>query len=161
MRNNVWKKISNLDQPIFCGHDLVNSGMRIVHENTNFCGSETDCGEKWKKKKNVCGYQTKKCQGDQTNTKKGSTGFSFTRETYGVHSHMAIAHLSCSIVNSHWLLLSWASIRLKHSPSYPLLRHVLAKKKQRFQKFWKWKIHHDGHLSCKVWLNVQRLQLCQ
>ena len=100
MRNNVWKKISNLDQPIFCGHDLVNSGMRIVHENTNFCGSETDCGEKWKKKKNVCGYQTKKCQGDQTNTKKGSTGFSFTRETYGVHSHMAIAHLSCSIVNT-------------------------------------------------------------
>ena len=36
----------------------------------------------------------------QTHTKKGSTGFSFTRETYGAHSHMAVAHLSHSVVNT-------------------------------------------------------------
>lgn len=73
----------------------------------------------------------------QKEKKKGSNSFSSapnTCETYGAHSHAAVARLGHVIVNSHLLLLSHAGNRLEHILCM-LQRYVSAKKKQMLLKF--------------------------
>ena len=71
------------------------SGIGAVHKNTNFHGSETDFA--WRKN-----CREKKLM-VQKEKKKGSNSFSSapnTCETYGAHSHAAIARLGHVIVNT-------------------------------------------------------------
>ena len=94
---------------------LQKLGMGIVHENVNFRGSETDF------------LPPPKMSGGKTAvTKKeeGRTGFSSapnTGEMYGVHSHVAIAHLGRVIANtvtccySHRLAIGLNADILTHS----------------------------------------------
>ena len=96
--------------------------MGIVHENTNFHGSETDSAER----------KTLSTGRGNWGTKKGSTGFSSapkTHATYGTCSHVAIARLSCLIVNkaagcySHGQALGYSYLLL-HSETESILRSL-------------------------------------
>ena len=71
--------------------------MGILHKNTDFRGSETNSAE-GKKKDCLWGKET-----GGTKKEKGSTGIGSAPQpckTDGVHSHAAVAHLGCLIVNT-------------------------------------------------------------
>ena len=118
---------------LFWGATSLTSGRHgnCLHK-CNFHGNETNCGGG---KKISMG-------------KRNNVWSAFT------HSHHPSWLLNCE--HCHWLSLSWAGIKLEQS-FLPTSVHVLAKKKQMFGKFCRWKIHHDGCSRCKLWQNVQRL----
>ena len=115
------------------GHYIKASGIEIVHENANFCGSETDFPQREKN----CPWGKEIGSTKKEEKKKGSSGFSSapnTSETYRARSHASWLH---NFQYSHLLLLSWAGNRLECSHSYTLLRYISVKKKQMLWKFWR------------------------
>ena len=80
---------------------------------------------------------------------------------YGVHAHTAwLHHLIVNTVAGcyfHGQALGLNAV----IPTCFCAIFRLRKHTWMFQKFWKWKIHHDGRLSCKLWQNVRQPWLCQ
>ena len=95
--------------------------MAIVCGNTNLLG----CQSEHPQEKRLLIRGTKKME---TLVLVGS--ILSTRETFGAHSHVVIAHLShFNCERHHWLFLSQAGISTERSYSYMLLYHVLTQKK--------------------------------
>ena len=111
------------------GCSIRASGIGIVHENANFCGSETDSTERKKLSVGKRNWRYKKRRKE-----KGSSGFSSapnTSKTYRVCTHASWLH---NFQYIHLLLLSWAGNRLECSHSYTLLRYISFLKKANVTK---------------------------